>query len=320
METTVRTIEETFRAIPPKEMFRGESKEVVPLQPEINGKGGQLTTPITDIVFPKEGGVLVYHRGDLHPVKAWPFKEAIYAVDCVKRRVVSDLKFLTSSPIRYLLALFVLFPTSWKKKVMMQAIEQFTDFSETVFDRWGRILPMQDENGVEFGLQGVIWKPQFYCDMVREFRRVAWAMAGDDLPAQRLIEAICMFLEFDDAYRYRIQDGFGAIDAQALKERPAKELVRVLNLMKQRGKGLEDKLDRFIKVIPFLFTIRIFRETFQEFFARVDLKKLSLDEIDFYRCLLWGGHAFRGIPDQERASLRMMIDAEWQHYEKQKTK
>jgi hypothetical protein len=45
--------------------------------------------------------------------------------------------------------------------------------------------------------------------MVREIRRVALLTAGDNEDNEQLVETICMILEFDDAYRYRLQDGFG---------------------------------------------------------------------------------------------------------------
>ncbi len=316
MSSHTKDNQELIRAIPPKNMFRGDGEEVIPR----HSLTGLLSTPIIDIQFPKHGGVLVYHQGDLYPVKGWPFKEATYACDTIKRAIINGIKFAISSPVRYLLALFVLLPKSLKRKAINNAIEQFTDYTEKVFDVWGRILPLQDEDGAEFGLQGVVWKPQFYCDMVREIRRVGMQMAGERIPNQRLVEAMCMILEFDDAYRYRLQDGFGLIDREALKRDPAKEIVRVLTIMRDRGIGTADKFQSFVKVIPFLFKIRDLKQVFIQFFSQVDLKKLSLDEVDFYRCLLWGGYQFRGIPDPERASLRIMIDAEWQYREKHQAK
>lgn len=314
MDTKTNT-QEVVRLVPPRELFVGDAKEVAPTHAIMSG---QLTTPVYNIAFPKEGGVLSYHVGDMYPVKAWPFKEAIYAIDSIKRVIINLLKFLISSPTRYLLVPFALFPASWKRRVIDRAIEEFSGYTDVVFDRWGRIMVFTDDQGNEFGLQGVIWKPEFYCDMVREFRRVAMPMAGDNIARQKLVETACMILEFDDAYRYRIQDGFGTIDRGAVERDPVKELTRAFTIMQQRGIGTGEKFGSFIKAIPFLFRLPGVRDAVKTFFAQVDLKKLCLDEIDMYRCLLWGGHRFGGMPDRERASLRIMIDAEWQYREKAK--
>jgi hypothetical protein len=170
---------------------------------------------------------------------------------------------------------------------------------------------MSDEQGNEFGLQGVRWKPQFYCDMVREIRRVALEIAGDDPVNRKFVDVLSMILEFDDAYRYRLQDGFGEINKNAIKANPAAELTRVFELMQNRGEGTGEKFGHFAKLIPIALKLKDVRSLINRFFEEADLKKLSLDEVDWYRCLFWGGYAFKGIPDQERASLRIMIDAEW---------
>lgn len=307
------TIQEVIRLVPPREMFVGDEKEIIPTHTIMRA---QLTTPVYNVEFPKGGGVLSYHVGDMYPVKAWPFKEAIYAIDGIKRLLINAVKFITSSPTRYLLIPFILFPASWKKRVIDRAVAEFADYTDVIFDRWGRIMTFTDDAGNEFGLQGVVWKPQFYCDMVREFRRVAMPMVGDSVAYQKLVETICMILEFDDAYRYRIQDGMGTIDRTALLKDPARELTRAFTIMQQRGQGTNEKFGSFIKAFPFLFRLPGVRNVIKTFFSQVDLKKLCLDEIDMYRCLLWAGHEFGGTPDRERASLRIMIDSEWQFREK----
>lgn len=294
------------RFIPPKEMFEADKKEVVPVHGIAKG---QLNTPTYNVELPPEGGVLSWHVGDKFPVKSWPFREAIYAIDCIKRVIINGARFFTKLPINIL-----------RGRVIRSAMEFFVDYCDTVFDRWGRMLPMQDDNGMEFGLQGVCWKPQFYCDMVREFRRVALQIAGDDEVNKKFVNAICMIFEFDDAYRYRIQDGFGIIDREAFLKNPGKEARRVFKIMQERGEGTSEKFGTFVKIIPFIFKVKIVRNTLKKFIELVDIEKMVLDEVDFYRCLLWGGYRYMGMSDVERASLRIMIDEEWQYREKQEQK
>jgi hypothetical protein len=300
--------ENNLRLLPPKEMFEGAQKETVPLH---GIAAGQLTTPVYHVELPPGGGVLSYHVGDKYPVKGWPFKEAVYAIDTIKRAMINGAKLLTSSPLRYIAGIALLLPRSLKRKMFHRAAEEFTNYTDVVFDRWGRILPMSDEQGTEFGFQGVCWKPQYYCDMVRELRRVALLIAGDDPINHKLLDVLSMILEFDDAYRYRLQDGFGEIDGSAMLKNPRAELTRVFKLMERRGIGTGTKFAQFAKLIPFALRLKDVQNMVRRFFEEADLTKLSLDEVDWYRCLLWGGYDFKGIPDQERASLRIMIDAEW---------
>jgi len=184
----------------------------------------------------------------------------------------------------------------------------------------GRMLQYQDANGETFGLQGVVWKPQYYCDMVREFRRVALRMTKKDPEYNQLIETVCMVLEFDDAYRYRLQDLFQEVNVKAIKENPSRELKRVFAIGMERGEGTKEKFESFSKLISVLCMVKSVRNGIIEFFSKIKIKKMVLDDADFYRCMFWGGYKFRGIPDEERASVRIMIDAQWKKEQEEELK
>lgn len=305
-----QTTKETVRILPLPDMFEVYEGEHI----ETHAVGAQqLVTPTYRIELPEEGGILSWCVGDKFPFRGWVFKEAIYAVDCVKRLTINIIKFFIYLPKNLL-----------KRRVMRSAMELFVEYIDTVFDRFGRLMPLQDEKGTQFGLMGVYFKPKFFCNMVREIHRAGNVIVKGDELIKKLVRAICMIFEFDDAYRYRAQDIFGIVNKEALLKNPAKEIVRVLRIAKDRdssGNGqLPAKIEVFIKIVPYLFWIRSFKKAFIEFFKEVDLEKLKLDEYDLYRCLLWGGWKFGGIEDVDRLSMRMMIDAEWKHGEDEKQK
>jgi hypothetical protein len=143
-------------------------------------------------------------------------------------------------------------------------------------------------------------------------------MAGDDPINQQLVDIGSMILEFDDSYRYAIQDAFGEINSEAMRTEPAKELVRVIRIIQQRGNGISERFKAVERLIPFMLRIKVIREFVDSFFAEIDLKKMALDDMDFYRCMVRTGYEYRGLPDAERISLRMMIDADWQNSQKAK--
>lgn len=312
-ESTQR--QKVTRVLPPKEFFASSAMPVAMMH-EL--PASQTNTPTYRIDTPPEGGVLNWQLGSKYPVKQWVFKEAIFAVDCIKRAVMNALRLATSSPARYLFAPIILVPNiyDWKGRLVRKAIEEFGDYAMIVFDRWGRLLPFEDEQGNQFGLQGIVINPQYYCTVAREVRRVGMEMAGDWTPGRQFVEAVCMTLEFDDAYRYRAQDLMGEMNQPAFLANPAKEATRIMRIAMQRGKGTEQKFQQFALAIPFLFRIGIIRKTMLEFFSKVDMTKLYLDTNDLYRCLIWGGWNFQGVPDIERVSIRLMIDAEWMEQER----
>jgi len=76
------------RAAPPKEMFVSDSMPVV----RVGDHSAELATPIYRLHTPEEGGVLSYELGGKYPRKAFPFHEAVYAVDTIKRLVINAAK------------------------------------------------------------------------------------------------------------------------------------------------------------------------------------------------------------------------------------
>lgn len=298
------------RIVPPKEMFKG-STELVPLVRQ--NDPSQLITPTIAVEYPDEGGVLSYLLGDKYPAKGWLFAEAVFCMDTIKRKFMNDVRFFLSSPLRYITALFYFLPSFLKRKVINSYINEFQDYCYIVFERWGRIMRVgTDGAGNPVGIRSIVLESKRYCDVAREVYRVLFEMWGE----QRLllINAICMTLEYDDGWRYRIQDGFGEINLDNLKKDCGKELARVFRLMIERGEGTGYKIETFLKVIPYICRIKIFKEGILTFFEKADQKKLALDEIDLYRVLLWGGYKFKGMPDNDRLSLRMILDAEWTYF------
>lgn len=262
-------------------------------------------TPLNKIAisadFPVTGGTYVYHQGDKFPTKGWPFKEAVFATNTVKRAILNLIRFAGSSPARYFLGLFLFLPSFIQRKIMKKAMQEFADYTYIVFTNWN-----------------VLIKPNFMCDIGREVSRVGLQMAGLDIPSQRLVKALCMILEYDDAYRYRIQDLMGELNVVDMKKDPAKELSRLLDIAiardpaginEQAGTGF--KFNVVKNIIPFMVRLPGVKETINTFFQYANVEKMKLDDIDFYRCLLWGDYEFGGISFAKRLEMRIQIDKEW---------
>lgn len=270
---------------PPAELF--EKEDTLILNQETPQKRDSFVYLMKYAVIPDEGGVYLYSETAKYPEKGWPFREAVLANDTIKRVVVNAIKFLVSIPKN-------IFRPS---KILRSALELFTDYSNLVFTRWE-----------------IYWKPLRYCTAVREIYRVGMLMAGEDDVYIRLVKAICMFLEFDNAYRYRFQDLMGEINIESLKKNPKKECIRLLKLYRERDlsqKAETEKPAIFLKFLPYAFMIKDIRNAFINFFSQTDITLLKFDEMDWYRVLVWGDYNFGGKTVEERIPERQLVDINW---------
>lgn len=283
---------EKLMILPPPEVLEDNGRFIYG---DPRDTAGQISNEIIDVSYPEEGGILVHRKGDLHPSKGLPFKEAVLAADVAKRAALNLIRFATSTPVRYFLPLGILIPPFIRRRIIRAALSAYADLVHTIADRASAYLV-----------------PNRYCTIAREVYRVGMELAGDDPAGQGIVRTICLVLEYDDAYRYRVQDLMGEVNVGEFLEYPVTEAKRILQIAAERGEGTAHKFQMLSKALPFLFLVKEIRAPVLEFFRRANIDALKLDEADWYKCLIWGGYRFKGVPDQERVSLRMMIDATWQ--------
>ena len=272
-------MEETKAIFPPREVFEDEGLRL----------GHESSNPVQrdlpvaiGVEYPEEGGVLMHFRNHKYPKKGWPYKQAIQAIDSVKRFLICGARFIVGFPK----ALFT-------GKMIDLVIEQIGDFSYR-----------------EFQSQGIYWKPNFYCTMVREVYRVSMSLAETENEIF-FVKGICTILEFDDAYRYFLQDLLGEMNRQAFLINPSKESKRLFDIAIQRGEGTSEKFAKFGKIIPLLLYFPRVKRIMRKFFSEIDMEKLYLDEGDWYYCLTWNGWNFGGRSLSDRLILREEVDEKW---------
>ena len=256
--------------------------------------GASLSIPTIRVHAPKSGGIWSYKAGCKYPDKGWVFREAVYANDIIKRALINIAHVIVETPIKYLLFPVILIPRSIQRRATRTALRWFTEWADMVYSKWNAYI-----------------KPEFYNDVSREIYRVG-LMMSNSVWERQLVKIICMFFEFDDAYRYRWQDACEQMDITQMIINPSKEFVRLIKIIRARDAGgIVPKVDLFLKVIPYAFRMTGAGDVLSEFFSQANIYEFYLDEADWYRCLIWGGYAFRGVPDAERASLRVMLDMQW---------
>jgi len=202
LELTVRNI---IQAEPVKVPRPGNPKPTMR-----NGK------PVgTRVMMPPEGGVLTQLPGFDEPYRGFPVMSVVQDVTKVKK-AVKDLLFGTFKDIKNMSLL-------GKIKVFLARKEIISNFFLCI-------------GAVSFLVRKNRFKPEKYSRAVREIYRVmTLAVEKEKKPgmkekAKMMRDIVCMSLELDNAYRFRLQDFFEEIDVEKLKF--TKEDMAYLNVRK----------------------------------------------------------------------------------------
>lgn len=282
---------------PPAEIFKN------PQRSGLNALGSVGVRYIEEIQYPEEGGILVWFKDLKFPRKGHPYPEAIMAMVAVKRSFISLLQFVLASPTKYFLGLLLICPG---------------------FVRGMFLNPFYKHYIWNFGyrvMEAHMLTPLRYCRCMREVYRVAKVMAERYQKIKEVItvgaEILCSIFEYENAWRYRFQDGVGEMDF--LAKDLAGEFGRVFRLMASRertGKTFsgkmpyEHKYETFEKGLRLLFRLRPDLERFtREALNEVVREEVVLDEADDYFCYTRPDYDFHGLSYEERLKLREKIDA-----------
>lgn len=225
--------------------------------------------PLQKVELPDSGGVYTYMEGHAQPYKGFPFFEFVDKVDQIKkiqRGVLSSLYHSFTKRSKLQLAFLLIVP--W---LFGDLVRSFVYTFYRMVDR--------------FKL-----KPLRYCTAMREVYRAFSVEFHDDTAEEREMrlmvrDIMCMFLEFDNAYRFRFQDVIAELD----KTNPdsGKEVVRLLELMTSRENTQEIKdtwkLVRYF--LPwYLFFNKSLKKNLTAILQSLDLEKVKLSVEDEHYC------------------------------------
>lgn len=271
---------------PPQEIFADKGAEI-----SQQASAGQQDVTAHHVEFPEEGGMLLYFDNWKYPKKGWPFREAVNAIDSIKRGAMASIKFTASKPMRYIVPFFYFLPRSWKRGIMLNAMREFGNFGERCYHR-------------------CTMNPKYYCKIVREVYRVCMPIAGDDIYLQQFVTSICMVLEYDDAYRYRFQDSLELFDKENFLKNPAEEIKKMMVTIAGRDNSisLKENMARLGMFVGMIMQLKVIREPLIDIVKQLDIEKMKLDDGDWYQCLTWIGYDFRGKKLSERLIEREAIE------------
>ena len=230
------------------------------------------TSALIKVEFPEAGGIHTFMEGHDQPYRGFPFHEFVEKIDIIKKVVRTTLSgayhAIKSKPK---ILLVTLLPSLWIIKpiirvsvyVFFRIVERFKIKSI----RYSQ--PIRELHRV-FSLD----KNQNEKHSEREFRL-------------QLRDLLCMTAEFDNAYRYRMQDVLVELDKEALRNNDLKELIRLLDIMQTREKTQEIKdtwklLKFFIKY--YLRFDKGLRTLVVDILSELDLEEIELKIEDKHYC------------------------------------
>lgn len=246
---------------------------------------------VEQIEYRSSGGTLIHYKGRKYPTKGFVYPEAVLAINQAKGLIRSYLTLITRPFILPGVALFVFVPYKFKIKAL------------------NRLLPLILK-GAHFAVAPHLLKQNFYLNSTNGIRFVYGTTAisaGLSIDtANKVADILGAFTEYDNAYRFRIQDFYTEINRENFVKNPKKEMLRAAKVC--RGRELEGLTEMWTLLSHairglFLFMPKHLKAVFVETTLHVlDKKLLHIDEIDWYNMLDRSDYDFKGVSLKKRVA------------------
>lgn len=255
---------------PSKEAFVGNNKLI---DEEV------ITFVAEKIEYVPFQGILIHVKDALHPKKGFPTLEAVFSINQVKSIIMESL--------RYLPILFLFF----SKRTLLTTFNNLANKS---------ITPHK--------IKEIYLCPAAYSTHLFVYT----FLIKLDIPQPLALSValnIAHIVEYDDAYRYRIQDIATEARIHDIKGSPRKELKRLLAIFSSRTTDVVHlKIQRLITPLLYLLLIPKYDEAFTS--AASHIKGMKYDEADWYWVCTRGDHYnFGGFTPEHRNSLVVLPQA-----------
>lgn len=269
---------------------------------------------VEEVREPAEGGFECRYKGEKYFRKGVLTPDALIAATVIKKLIKTTTKLL---PSLWFIIPFLLIP-KLGKKIQWKILEWFSENCHSSMSRF-YIKPMKG------------------CTVLRELWRCAIEIFKNESLTQterilldRIIVSVGLIFEYDDSYRYRMQDALSLISKEDFEKNPALELKRLYGILcdrdglpdqfdndgkrKQVDNGMVERMDKLYKLIRYAFLFfPAIRNKAKEFVRNLDVEKIKLDDDDFYHCLMRYDYRYRGISAEQRVIMKKKLDEEYKN-------
>lgn len=279
---------------------------------------------IEEVVMPPEGGTFTKFYGCSYLFKGVPLVEIVEGIGLAKSMISALPREIIMRSILFQIALVLYAIFSPKRlnhylRVYIEVLHshtmsrlkfppirynKLTNEMRRAFDK--AITKEMAKRGLEFD-SAMDWKNAgqgaFATDKVEFY-----------MSMRLIMDFIYVFIECDNAYRFRLQDMFENLNQERVGTNVTKEVLRLIQILINREYQINSKWIQMKKLFRLLLLVSPrFRGLIREFLLELEIEKVSLDEADWYFCLRRNGYDFRGIPVEERLKEKERIDKEKGH-------
>lgn len=144
----------------------------------------------------------------------------------------------------------------------------------------------------EYALKGVYMEPKHMTPVAQEILK---------LPFGKVSKIMAHIFEYDDAYRYRLQDIVSECDVHMLFANPSGECIKLIDILISRETS-EVMKAKWRKLYFFAWLLIPLKFWFIDKLKGVDFDQFKPDDGDKYWMSMWNGYNFMGETFEERSS------------------
>ncbi len=237
------------------------------------------------VVIPPDGGIFVKYQGCLEMKKGFPFPKATWAMDLVKKYLMNFVMTFNNAGLIPAMLVFALTPWYFKKRIIKNAVKRFCNFGD-------------------YAMETIYLKPQYTTATTKQIRLLLsefWTSLGfKRKDGEQLGRVFSTLIEYDDAYRYRIQDILSTTTEYKLIKRPIREVSKLLRVSTKRDQQVSHKFRWVGTILTVALLSPKIRKAFRAALGAVNFKDMQMAPCDIYHSMLREGYDYGGLTEQER--------------------
>jgi hypothetical protein len=268
----------------PRKLFIKEDTQTQSVENE-----GQVFHLTEKIEFENEGGIRQYFKGGEYPIKGLASPSIVADLNIIKRLFVESIKLGQKMVFLPSPSLIGIFGHKRQLRAIGSILEAFNQVSKKV-------------------LAADYLKPKHLLPSSKEIYYLTYnfltKFGFSEVMATDTANTIACFIEFDSAYRLRLQDLFHASNKKDFIKSPIRELKRFNQLLKERdSKEVSSKFERIFNILCLILLLSRFRKAFRYAFEKSIFENLQFDEADIYYISMRNDYNYLG-EDVETRSKR----------------
>lgn len=271
---------------PPKEIFAERSA------PEAILNEGNVTHLLDHIEYPESGGIRIYIQKAKYPKKGFPFPEAIWAINIAKRNFIELIRILTFPELSGSI-LALLLPYKRKVKLIDKLLQVYSRMTIGV-------------------LHPFVLQTRFLTPAAIEVDRLVYHFLRNiginDNTSEEIGIILHSVIEYDDAYRFRLEDIMSETTKEKLMANPRKEIKRLTKMMAEREHDDKTriKVRNLSKVFSLLLLSGKIKKAFIQSVSRSTFPNIQLDDADRYWVSMRNDYDYFGTRFEDRDVTLLM--------------